>query len=58
MKLVKVYCAKAVRDDARRLRYGQRNTQEKERMGLRFAEEIRPGIWMCLCCSKRVNVAA
>ena len=56
MALRLIYCAQAVKSDARRLPHGRRNQREKERMGQRYAEEIRPGVWMCLCCGKRVTI--
>lgn len=49
-----IYCAKAAREDWPKR--GERVRDTWPKLGQRYAEEIRPGIWMCLCCGKRVRV--
>lgn len=29
---------------------------ERARIGQCYAEEIKPGVWMCLCCNRHVKV--
>lgn len=52
MRLRKIYCATACKQDWRKKQY--RSWWGQRTAGQRYAEEIRPGVWMCLCCGKRV----
>lgn len=54
MTLKLIYCSKAAKSDWRRR--DRRASHTHSKLGQRYAEEIRPGVWMCLCCCKRVKV--
>lgn len=52
-----IYCARGAREDWKKLPYSRKKRPSQcAKVGQRYAQEISPGVWMCLCCSKRVKI--
>ena len=47
-----IYCATACKQDWRKKYFSAK--RKRHTAGQRYAEEISPGVWMCLCCGGKV----